>query len=201
MFQGGYDYRPILQLGKTEAGGSGSHSWLVSELGFNLRDSDFRSCLVSLFSTPGRAEQLPPWMVWSGDHCELSWGRQEFLPLGKLHYAVCLLARPPRENSAATKNDSGFLREELIFLIPSEKILGVILCSILDFCSGCILTKNAVSALPPWLFTPEVHALHPHLPFSVSSIHSQNITEDLRRGRCHVRHQVRQQVRRRQPHS
>lgn len=127
----------------------------MSEPGFNARESDFRTCLVNLFSTLGRAQQLPPWAAWSGDCCGLSWGKQEFLSLGKLHYAVCFLAKPPRENSAATKNDSGFLQGKPIFLISSEKILGVILCSILDFCAGCILTKNAASALPPWLFTPE----------------------------------------------
>lgn len=47
-------------------------------------------------------------------------------------------------------------RGKPMFLISSEKILRVVLCSILDsLYFGHILTKNEGSALPPWLFILE----------------------------------------------
>lgn len=60
-----------------------------------------------------------------------------------------------------------------MFLISSEKILRVVLCSILDsLYSGHILTKNEGSSLPPWLLTLEaalrsaIATILPHGPFA-----------------------------------
>lgn len=147
--------------------GPGPHSYLMPEPGFNLRESDSRTCLVNLYSTLGGVDHLPPWGMWSGGHCELGWGRQEFLSLGKLSHTVCFLAEPPSENSDATKNDSGFLQGKPIFLIPSEKMLSVIPCSILNsFYSGHILTKRAESALSPrGYLLQRPPSFQPHLPF------------------------------------
>lgn len=64
-------------------------------------------------------------------------------------------------------------RGKPMFLISSEKILRVVLCSILDsLYFGHILTKNEGSALPPWLFTLEAVlrsatvTILPHHPFA-----------------------------------
>lgn len=114
----------ILQLGKlriiqVRLYGPGSQSQLMSEPGFTPKKSDFRTFFANLYSILCRVEPLPLCGVWSGDYCDLPLERQEFPSLGKLYYTTCFLAEPPRDNSAATKNDSGFLQGKLIFLIPS----------------------------------------------------------------------------------
>lgn len=91
----------------------------MSQPGFRPMESDFTTFFVNLYATLGRAEQLPPWGVWSGDRDELSSGRREFLSFEKLHYTICFLPEPPRENSAETKNDSGFLQGKPRFSILS----------------------------------------------------------------------------------
>lgn len=168
---------------KVKSYGLGSHSQLMSEPGFNPKQSDFKTHPVNLYSTVGGPSVCP----FGATVSYTREGRSVFL-LGNCFTQCVSWPSLPKKNSAGTKNDFRILwklkmilvsfRGKPVFLISSQKILRVVLCSILDsLYSGHILTKKEGSALPPWLFTLEAalgSAIVTILPH-----HLQMITEDL----------------------